>query len=177
MNEALFETAAAAYERSRLRWAVASALPLAVVPLASFALGHRLVSSVVLGVVLLAVGVGLLWRGQAFGRGLGVGVRAGLIPLVVAHAANLYGHVCTAAGCTSLCIPACVLGGMGAGLVVACAAERAAARWQVIGSGALTAGLIGAFGCSCIGFGGIAGLVGGMALSLTAARLWPAARV
>jgi len=174
-TEALFDRATAAYEWGRARWAVASALPLAAVPLASFAVDHRLVSSVVLGVPLLAVGIGLLWRGQAFGRGLGLGVKAGFVPLVMGHAANLYGHVCTASGCTSLCLPACVLGGSAAGLIVAIASTRSQRGWHFMGSGAATATLIGAFGCSCVGFGGIAGLVAGMGLSLTAARLWRAA--
>lgn len=176
MNDVLFQTASSAYERGRLKWAAVSVLPIAVIPLASFAIGRQLITSALLGVALLAVGTALLWRGQGFGRGLTVGLKAGLVPLVLSHAANLYGHVCTANGCTSLCVPACVLGGAAAGFVIASSAIRTPARWQVIGAGAVTACLIGAFGCSCVGFGGIAGLVLGMAVSLTAARLLPAAR-
>lgn len=171
MNDVVFESASAAYERGRIRWAFVSALPLTVIPLASFAIGQRLVSSAVLGLALLAIGAGLLWRGQGFARGLTLGLKAGLVPLTLAHAANLYGHVCTGSGCTLLCLPACVLGGSVAGLIVAVAAQGTRARWHVIGSAALTAALIGAFGCSCIGFGGVLGLVLGMAVSLTAVRL------
>jgi len=173
-EEAVFQTATAAYERGRWRWAAVSALPMAVIPLASFAIGQRMLPSVVLGVALLAMATALLWRGQGFGRGLAVGLKAGLVPLVLSHAANLYGHVCTATGCTSLCVPACAAGGVVAGFVIASAAARTPARWHVIGAGGVTACLIGAFGCSCVGFGGIAGMVLGMAISLTAVRLWPA---
>lgn len=174
MNDALFETVSAAYERGRRRWAVLSVLPLTVLPLGSFAVGHRLMPSVVLGVLLIAVAAGLLWRGQAFGRGLSVGLKAGVVPLVLAHAANLYGHVCTADGCTSLCVPACVLGGVLAGFIIAATAMRAPMRWQLVGSAAVTAGLIGALGCACIGFAGIAGLVLGMTTSLSVGRFWAA---
>lgn len=176
MNDALFETVSAAYERGRRRWALLSVLPLAVFPLGSFAVGHRLVPSVVLGLLLLVAAAALLWRGQAFGRGLSVGLKAGVVPLVLAHAANLYGHVCTADGCTSLCLPACVLGGLVAGFIIAATAMRGPTRWQVVGSAAVTAGLIGALGCACIGFGGIAGLVLGMASSLSATRLLASSR-
>ena len=103
---ALFRAASAAYESGRARWASLSVIPLAIIPLGSFAVGHRLGSSVALGLALLAVGALMLWRGQAFSRGLAVGLKAGFVPLVVSHAANLYGHICTAEGCTSLCVPA-----------------------------------------------------------------------
>ncbi|MBK7859742.1 MAG: hypothetical protein IPJ65_14200 [Archangiaceae bacterium] len=172
MSDVLFETAAAAYERGRARWALLSALPLAVIPLGSYAVGHRLAPSVGLGLALLGLGAALLWRGKGLGRGLAVGVKAGLVPLVLAHGANLYGHLCTANGCTSLCVPACLLGGAVAGFIIAVSAARAAERWHVSGSAAVTASVIGAFGCSCVGAGGIAGLVLGIAASLSAARLW-----
>lgn len=176
MNDALFETVSVAYERGRRRWAVVSVLPLTVLPLGSFALGHRLMPSLVFGGLLLTVAAVLLWRGQAFGRGLAVGLKAGVVPLVLAHAANLYGHVCTADGCTSLCVPACVLGGVAAGLIISGAAMRSPVRWQVVGSAAVSAGLIGALGCACIGFSGVAGLVVGMAGMLSLTRLLSVAR-
>lgn len=176
MNDALFETVSAAYERGRRRWAVLSVLPLTVLPLGSFAVGHRLMPSVVLGVLLIAVAAALLWRGQAFGRGLALGLKAGVVPLVLAHAANLYGHVCTSDGCTSLCLPACVLGGVTAGLIISVTAMRSSIRWQVVGSAAVSAGLIGALGCACMGFSGVAGLVLGMAGVLSLTRLMSVAR-
>ena len=168
----LFEAASASYERGRLRWALVSIVPIAIIPLGSFAVGHRLWSSVGLGVALLGIGIALLWRGQDWTRGLSSGLKAGLIPLVFSHAANLYGHVCTPSGCTSLCVPACTLGGALAGFIVANAARRSTAAWQVLGAGGIIACLVGAFGCACVGFGGIAGLVVGTAISVAVTRPW-----
>lgn len=168
----LFAKATRAYERGRWRWAALSALPMAVIPIASFAIGQRLLSSVGLGLVLLVLSAYLLWRGQAPARGLVAGLKAGLVPLALSHGANLYGHICTASGCTSLCVPACALGGVVAGGIVAWSARSAARPNQVLAWGAATACLVGAFGCACVGFGGMAGMVLGTALTLVAARLW-----
>lgn len=171
-HERLFQSATAAYERGRFRWAALSALPMAVIPLASFAIGQRLASSVGLGAALLVIGAVMLWRGQALGRGLSAGLKAGLVPLVLSHGAALYGHVCTPSGCTSLCVPACALGGVTAGLIVAFSAARSTAPIPVLASGAATACLVGAFGCSCVGFSGIAGMVLGTGAAICATRLW-----
>jgi hypothetical protein len=172
----MFDQAAAAYERGRVRWAAFGALPLLVVPIASFAVGHRIVSSIALGVALLALAGVMLWRGQAYTRGLALGLKAGFVPLVLSHGANLYGHICTAEGCTSLCVPACILGGVVAGVIVARGAARAVAPVQVLASAGVIAVLTGAFGCACIGFGGMAGMVLGTAASLSVTRLFAGAR-
>jgi len=169
--EQIFDSATAAYERGRLKWAVISALPMAVIPLASFAVGQRLGSSMALGAVLLIACAVMLWRGQALSVGLSAGLKAGLVPLVLSHAANLYGHVCTPAGCTSLCVPACALGGVTAGVIVALAAARSVAPLKVLGAGAATACLVGAFGCSCVGFSGVAGMLLGTGAAICATRL------
>ena len=169
--EQLFQTASSAYERGRVRWAAASALPMAVIPIASFAIGQRLLSSVGLRVALLVLSTFMLWKGEHTARGLSAGLKAGLVPLVLSHGANLYGHVCTASGCISLCVPACALGGVAAGALVAWSARRARAPLQVLGWGAATACLVGAFGCACVGYSGMVGMVIGTAASLTAAQL------
>lgn len=168
----VFKTATAAYERGRLRWAALSVLPLAIVPLGSYAVGQRLGSSIFLGAALLGAGVVMLWRGQEWARGLSTGLKAGVVPLALSHAAALYGHVCTPSGCTSLCVPACALGGVVAGLIVAVAAARSVAPLKVLAAGGATACLVGAFGCSCVGLGGIAGMMLGTAFAICAARLW-----
>ena len=172
----VFRAALVAYERGRIKWAALSVLPLLIIPCGSVAVGHRLMSSVVLGLALMVFGGVLLWRGQAFGRGLTTGLKAGLVPLALSHGANLYGHVCTASGCASLCVPACVLGGAIAGALVAWTASRSVAPLQVLGSGAVTACLMGAFGCACVGFGGVAGMVLGTGAALATTRLWSTAR-
>jgi hypothetical protein len=169
--EPLFLQATTAYERGRVRWAAASALPMAVIPIASFAVGQRWLSSVALGVVLLALSTFLLWRGQSAAQGLTAGLKAGLVPLVLAHGANLYGHICTSSGCTSLCVPACALGGVMAGAIIGFTARKSRAPLQVFGWGAVTSCLVGAFGCACVGSGGIVGMVLGTAAALAATHL------
>ncbi|MBK7865166.1 MAG: hypothetical protein IPJ65_42530 [Archangiaceae bacterium] len=167
----IFEQAQGAYERGRVRWAALGALPLAIVPLASFAVGHRLGSSLVLGGALLVFAALLLWQGRSLSRGLSVGLKAGFVPLVASHAANLYGHICTAEGCTSLCLPACIAAGVVAGAVVALAAARSREPLQVLGAGALVTVLVGGLGCACVGYGGLAGMVLGTFASMSVVRL------
>lgn len=168
--------AGAAYERGRLKWAALSALPLAIIPLGSFAVGHRLISSTALGAALLITSTALLWRGQLFSKSLATGLKAGLVPLVLSHGANLYGHICTAEGCTSLCVPACALGGLVAGAIVARAAARMTAPVPALVTGGAIACIVGAFGCACVGFGGMAGMVLGTAAVISTTRLWAVAR-
>lgn len=172
----VFQEASSAYERGRVKWAAISALPMAVIPIASFAIGQRLLSSVALGAALLLLSTFMLWRGQAPARGLTAGLKAGLVPLVLSHGANLYGHICTSSGCTSLCVPACALGGVVAGALVAWSARRASSPGAVLGWGAATACLVGAFGCSCVGVGGIVGMVAGTGSALIVSRLLATSR-
>lgn len=172
----LFETARRRYERGRWQWALVSALPVLLLPLASGALGGRVVSQVVVGLALFFLVGWLLWRGQALGSSVAVGLRAGLIPLVLAHCARAYGHVCTSTGCASLCVPACALGGIAAGLWVSVAAKRSASQALVLAGGATTAFLVGALGCACVGFSALAAMATGVLLSIAVAGMWPAKR-
>ncbi len=172
-DEDVFQMAQGAYEASRVKLGVGAAVVVAVVPLISLWLGGRPPTAGILGTVLV-IGIGtLVWRGglAAF-TGLS-GLKAGLVPLCFAHAANLYGHVCVPGqGCTSLCVPACAAGGLLAGLLVELAARKSARPAVVRAGGATVALLTGALGCSCIGFGGLAGLALGMAMPLIASRFF-----
>jgi hypothetical protein len=175
-DDQVFASATRAYERGRTRWALWAAAPLTVLPLISYLVGQRPVSSLAIGIVLVATGAVLLWRGGALTQGLSSGVRAGLVPLALAHAANLYGHICTPAGCTSLCVPACALGGVAAGLLVARAVARSRNELPVLASGAAIAVMVGALGCACIGFSGMAGMVAGTVAASVLARALVAPR-
>jgi hypothetical protein len=88
----------------------------------------------------------------------------GLLPLSLALCANLMGHHCLGDRCATWCIPACTLGGFGAALGV----SLMGLRWKQPGSFWLCATaltlLTGAMGCSCVGYGGIAGLALGYAI-------------
>jgi len=147
-----------AYELGRARHAATLALPVGALSVAAACLGSRPQTSALVGLALLAVTWLLLWRGQTLGRSVFPGVVAGLVPLVLALGARSYGHVCTGSECVSLCIPACTIGGAVAGFVIARAGRNATSRpLFIVGAGTLAV-LVGSLGCSCVGYGGVAGL-------------------
>lgn len=163
-----------AYERSRLGRAVAVAAPVAVLPLMSFLLGTSGASAAALGVALVGGVAVLVWRGGLLAFGGAAGLKAGLIPLAFAHAAKSFGHVCTPAGCTTLCVPACATGGVIAGVLVEWWARRSPRPNLTRALGAGVAFLTGALGCSCVGYAGMAALLAALAASMVAGRLVPA---
>lgn len=162
-----------AYERARLRRAAAVALPSALLPAASVWLGTSLASALTLGVALAVALFVMVWRGQGLSFAALTGGKAGLVPLVLAHASKSFGHVCTPTGCTTLCVPACALGGVVAGALVEKWARSSRRPWLTRGAGAAVAVLVGALGCSCVGLGGVVALLVGVAGSLMAGRLLP----
>lgn len=166
-----FLAATASYERGRLGFALRWALPVALLPLASLALGSRLTSVLALGLALVAALAFGLFRGGTLLRSAVAGLEAGLIPLALAHAAQLYGHVCTPTGCSTLCVPACAAGGLLAGAFIAVRTRRAARPLVATGAAAGLALLTGSLGCSCVGYFGVLALLGGIFLSLPVTRL------
>lgn len=155
-----------AYELGRARHAATLASPVVALSVVAACLGSRPQTSALVGLALLAVTWLLLWRGQTLGRSVFPGVVAGLVPLVLALGARSYGHVCTGSECVSLCIPACTIGGAVAGFVIARAGRHAASRSLfILGAGTLAV-LVGSLGCSCVGYGGVAGLGVGLLVSL-----------
>ncbi len=156
----------ASYERNRLRNAIVLALPVLLFPMLGCCLGTAAQTACVVGALLVIAGTWALWRGQAAGRAWWPGLLAGMVPLALALAARSYGHVCLRGSCTSLCVPACALGGVVAGLGVAYAARKNRAPATYAVTGALAAMLVGCLGCSCVGFAGMASLVAGLVVSL-----------
>lgn len=163
-----------AYERSRLGRAVAVAAPVALLPAMSLLLGTSAASAAALGAALVAAVLLLVWRGGVLALGGAAGLKAGVIPLAFAHAAKAFGHVCTPAGCTTLCVPACATGGVIAGILVEVWARRSPRPNVTRALGAGVAFLTGALGCSCVGYAGLAALVVALAASMLAGRLVPA---
>ncbi|MGQ0504536.1 MAG: hypothetical protein ACT4TC_04395 [Myxococcaceae bacterium] len=161
-----FAAAVRAYEWGRARWAFAWASPVLLIPFVSWAISGRTVSQMMLGAALFVVAIFGLWHGQGLAAAVPLGLKAGLVPLGLAHAARLYGHVCTPAGCTSLCVPACVAGGMAAGLVVAFAARRSKRPHLVLAGATTVALLTGGLGCACVGYSGLIGMTAGLAVTL-----------
>lgn len=172
-RQASFTRAERAYELGRARHAAVLAVPLVALSIVAACLGARPVTAGVVGVALLTATWFFLWRGQTLGRSVFPGILAGLVPLALAVGARSYGHVCTGSQCVSLCIPACTVGGVLAGFLIARAGRHAASRGRfVLGASALAV-LVGSLGCSCVGYGGVAGLGVGLLVTLLPAALTP----
>ncbi|MBN2196723.1 MAG: hypothetical protein JW751_28195 [Polyangiaceae bacterium] len=146
-----------AYELGRLRLALLGMAPVALIAAAAVCVAHRPASAFAFGVATVVAGVVMLWYGRDPQRAILPGVAAGLVPLVLATCANHW-HSCGPHGCTSLCVPACTLGGVVAGLAVASVGNRRRAGIWFWVSASGIAVLTGAMGCSCVGYSGVVGL-------------------
>jgi hypothetical protein len=162
------------YEWSRFWRALLGFAPACALILIAAYLSPRSISVLLFGAVLFGNGVLLLWYGQGLQRAVLPGVLAGLIPLTSALCANHFGHVCTGGGCMSLCLPACILGGVSAGAVLGYWARRRSWGFLLAASG--VALLTGAMGCGCIGYAGVFGLLAGYAVGLSPILFRPKAR-
>ncbi|MFO0667456.1 MAG: hypothetical protein U0174_26130 [Polyangiaceae bacterium] len=160
-----------AYERGRALRAAIVALSVASISVLVACLGGRVHTALVLGAGLLVFSWFCLWRGQTLGRTVFPGVVAGVVPLALALAAQSYGHVCTASGCMSLCVPACAVGGGIAGFVVARASRFVEAKVTFIAAASGLTMLVGSLGCSCVGYGGVVGLGLGLVGTLVPSAL------
>ena len=154
-----------AYEWGRLRRAALGVAP--VLPLVAVAawLSARPGTAWSFGLSAFALGTALLWVGREPQRAVLPGLAAGTVPLVLALCANRV-HMCGPDGCSTLCMPACIAGGVaaGAGLSLLGLRRRAGWAWWV-GASTLTL-LVGAMGCSCVGYSGVFGLFGGYAVGM-----------
>lgn len=154
------------YELVRCGRALVGVMPAAALVWFAALLASRPVSTVLFGGLMMLAGAILLWYGREPRRALLPGLGAGMVPLGLALAANRWGHVCTGGGCTNLCLPACVTGGVIAGLLVAGVGHRyrrGVGFW--VGASAVAL-LTGAMGCACIGYAGVGGLVLGFGAGL-----------
>jgi len=158
------------YEFARLRRAFVGFAPLLVVIAVAVALARHPSATAAFGLAAFLVGLVLLWYGRDVRRAVLPGVTAGLVPLVLALCAN-HVHHCTGDGCMMLCVPACAVGGLAAGLAVAGIGNqrRAGVAFWLPASG--LALLTGAMGCSCVGYAGVVGLGLGYAAGLVPGAL------
>jgi hypothetical protein len=172
-SAALKERARRAYERGRVRYAVWAALPTAIVALVGGLMGEPAGLAALTGALLYGVAVFCYYRGQHVAKGVLPGIAAGAIPFVAVHAARASEHYCSSSECTSYCLPACVVGGIAAGLLIAYFARASRpARVSWVSAG-VVASLTGALGCVCIGVGGILALLGGLLLGAAPLALRP----
>lgn len=154
-----------AYEWGRFRRAALGVLPLLPLVALSAYLSSRPLPTWGFGLLAFGLGTGLLWVGREPRRAVLPGVVAGVVPLVLALCANRV-HLCGPDGCSTLCMPACIAGGLAAGVGIAVLGfrRRAGPAWWS-GATALTL-LTGAMGCSCVGFSGVVGLLCGFAVGV-----------
>lgn len=157
LEKRVWRRARVAYELGRLRLALLGVLPMALVVVVAVWTTHRPQSALCFGAATLLAGATMIWYGRDPQKAVLPGVVAGIIPLGLALAAN-HLHVCGPGGCTSLCVPACTLGGVLSGLLVARAGQRRHAGFGFWLSASGLALLTGAMGCACLGYSGLAGL-------------------
>jgi hypothetical protein len=154
-----------AYELSRARRAAVGFAPVVLLVVVAALFGERFGYTLAFGSALFLLGVGLLWYGRGVKRAVLPGLAAGLVPLVFGLCAKHIAHACTGDGCMALCVPACFVGGVIAGIVIDWVALRSASKagfWiAASGVGLLT----GAMGCVCAGVLGLVGLLVGFAVS------------
>jgi len=158
------------YELGRLRRAVAGAAPVVIAAIVAVVVSQRPWSAATFGMAAVGAAVTFLWWGREPQRAVLPAMAAGLIPLALALAASHW-HACGAGGCTSFCVPACTAGGVLAGLAIAGIGlkRRAGLGFWLAASG--LAVLEGAMGCSCVGGGGVIGLMAGFSLGLVPALI------
>lgn len=173
-DDRLLSVARAAYERSRVLFALRVAAPVALLPLMSFRMGTSMRSASVFGAALVLSVALFMWRGGSFAWAGFSGLKAGAIPFVLAHASKLVGHVCTPSGCTTLCVPACATGGVIAGLLIERFARRGPSPTVTRMLGVTVAIFTGALGCACVGSSGLVAMMVGLGASLAGGRLVPA---
>lgn len=146
------------YEWGRARRALLGFGPVLLLVAGAVALSRHPTAAAALGIATFTTGAAMLWYGRGAKYAVLPGVAAGSLPLVLALCASHVGHACTGDRCMMLCVPACIAGGVGAGLAVAYAAtrRRAGGAFWVLASG--LALLTGATGCVCAGYSGMMGL-------------------
>jgi len=159
-----------AYELARLRRASIGIAPLLPVVGIAACIARSPGPPLWLGVATIAAGVAMFWYGLDPQRAVVPGIAAGLAPLVLALCAT-HVHVCGADGCYSLCMPACVVGGVAAGFAVAFMANQRQAGARFLLSASTLALLTGAIGCACLGVSGVVGLTLGFVTGMSTGLL------
>ena len=159
------------YEIQRAMWALLGSVPLIVVVVVACCNSQRITTSAIFGSAALLVGIAMLWRGRDAQRAVLPALVAGAIPLTLALWAN-QAHSCCGVGsaCTtdmpSMCLLACSVGGVAAGLLMAAVGHRwRAGLWFWLSATAVSA-LVGAMGCACVGYTGLFGLAGGYSIGV-----------
>lgn len=150
------------YEWARAKRALIGFAPLLLVVAVATAVARHPSLTGAFGIGAFIAGAMMLWYGRDPKRAVLPGVVAGFVPLGLALCTS-HLHGCMGDRCMMMCVPACSLGGLVAGLAVASVGNqrRAGAVFWLSASG--LALLTGAMGCACVGYSGVAGLAIGFA--------------
>jgi hypothetical protein len=154
------------YEWARVRRALWGFGPSLLVVAAAGVFAKHPTSTLAFGAAMFAAGVSALWYGRGLKHAVLPGFGLGLVPLALALCANRFGHVCTGDGCVALCVPACITGGLMAGVGMAVIGHRHRQGVGYWAAASLIALLTGAMGCSCVGSAGVLGLAAGFGLGV-----------
>lgn len=163
-DSSVLERCRAAYESARRKRATMLSVPVMLVAALGVAVAPKHLLGALVGLIFVAAAWLCLVIGRVAERALFPGVVAGLIPLMAAQATRVIGHGCTGSACISLCLPACTVGGITAGLVLAWVGRQQSSPLFFVIGGFFSI-LVGAFGCSCIGYSGVIGLITGVVLT------------
>ena len=153
-----------AYELGRVRAKLFWALGMASPALVGLGYSGEPALTAVQAVLAGGASLGLLWRGQDYGRG----ALAGAVIGMPAFAVPLYccaSGTCAAEASSGL-VTLCFAGGAAAGLVLTAGAFRRKCSVAYVLSAATVAGLTAGIGCSVIGLGGVLGLMAGLGLGV-----------
>jgi hypothetical protein len=150
-----------AYEMGRLRAALRVAPFVLAAAAAAVACGRPAILTGVLASTLLVLCIGVSCAGGPGGRGVMPGLVAGAAPLGMPLLMATVGHACFGPACMALCLPACVVGGAVAGVVIARSAARREPDRRFVASAVAVAALTGALGCTIAGVAGVLGMLAG----------------
>ena len=147
----------ARYEWARAKRALLGFAPLLLVVAMATAIARHPSATGAFGVAAFVAGAAMLWYGRDPKRAVLPGVLAGFVPLVLVLCTS-HMHGCTGDDCMMMCVPACSVGGLVAGLAVASVGNQRRAGAVFWLSASALALLTGAMGCACVGYSGVVGL-------------------
>ncbi len=150
------------YEWARAKRAVVGFAPLLLVVAVATAVARHPSVTGAFGVAAFVAGATMLWYGRDPKRAVLPGVLAGFVPLVLVLCTS-HMRGCSGDDCMMMCVPACSVGGLVAGLAVASVGNQRRAGAVFWLSASALALLTGAMGCACVGYSGVAGLAIGFA--------------
>lgn len=152
----------ARYEWARAKRALVGFAPLLLVVAIATGVARHPSATGAFGIGAFITGAVMLWYGRDPKRAVLPGVLAGFVPLVLVLCTS-HMHSCTGDDCMIMCVPACSVGGLAAGLAVASVGNQRRAGSVFWLSASALALLTGAMGCACVGYSGVAGLAIGFA--------------